>query len=135
MISKKIYDAVILTSWYHQYHEDMYLQGQSTLISITEAMFCWSINPINPITFTTLSPKTVAIDNFSDRSIVTMYKLKRYCDIYSFRAVATCVCLCVCPLVSSAINYIHMILTLYNKLNKFATFWKVTNELGVALVM
>ena len=37
-----------------------------------------------------------------------------------------CVCVCVCVSTPEAINYIHVILNLYNQLNKFAGFRNVT---------
>ena len=37
-----------------------------------------------------------------------------------------CVCVCVCVSTPEAINYIHMILNLYNQLNKFVAFRNVT---------
>ena len=44
-------------------------------------------------------------------------------------SVCVCVCLCVCVYVSTteAINYIHVILNLYNQLNNFVAFRNVTN--------
>ena len=45
--------------------------------------------------------------------------------LLSTTLVCVCVCVCVC-LPPEAINYIHVILNLYNKLNKFVAFRNAT---------
>ena len=45
------------------------------------------------------------------------------CVLCAYVCVCVCVCVCVLP---EAINYIHVILNLYNQLNKFVVFRSVT---------
>ena len=46
--------------------------------------------------------------------------------LLSVKSVCLCVCVCVCLSVPKAINYIHVILNLYNQLNMFVVFRNVT---------
>ena len=43
--------------------------------------------------------------------------------LLSAKSVCLCVCIRICP---EAINYIHVILNLYNQLNKFVAFRNIT---------
>ena len=50
-----------------------------------------------------------------------------FVEIAFVREVGVCVCLCMCMCPPpKAINFIHVILTLYNQLNKFVVFRNVT---------
>ena len=45
-----------------------------------------------------------------------------------FLSIKLDVCVCACVSAPESINYIHVIMNLYIKLSKFATFGKVTNQ-------
>ena len=49
-----------------------------------------------------------------------------FLEIAFVREVGMCACVHVCVSASKAMNYIHVILNLYNQLNKFVTFRNVT---------
>ena len=48
------------------------------------------------------------------------------CKVGVCVCVRVCVCVCVCMSAPEAINYIHVILNLYNQLDKFVTFRNIT---------
>ena len=54
-----------------------------------------------------------------------------FLEIAFVRKVGMCVCVCVCVFAPEAINYIHVILNLYNQLNKFVVSFRNVRKLSM----